>query len=53
MECIKTGEETKRMTFWLPVPVIDKIKKRATTQGKTASAILREVLGEYLKKGKL
>ena len=40
---------TKRMTFWLPVPVIEKIKRLSTNQGKTASAILREVLGKYLK----
>jgi len=40
---------TKRMTFWLPLPVIEKIKNRAANQGKTASAILREILREYLK----
>lgn len=50
MEGIKTREETRRMTFWLPVPVIEKIKKRWLPEKKrTASAILRELLGKYLK----
>lgn len=40
---------TKRMTFWLSVSTIEKIKKQAITQGKTCSAILRELLGKYLK----
>ena len=40
---------TKRMTFWLPVDVIDKIKGLAAKEKKTASAILREILGKYLK----
>jgi len=40
---------TKRMTFWLSIDMIEIIKKRAATKGKTCSAILREVLREYLK----
>jgi len=42
---------TKRMTFWLPGEVIREIKKRADSEEKTASAFLREVLLEYLKRG--
>ena len=40
---------TKRMTFWLPTDMIDKIKGLAAKEKKTASAILREVLEKYLK----
>ena len=40
---------TKRMTFWLPEKTIAGIKELASKQGRTASAILREVLGEYLR----
>jgi len=40
---------TKRMTFWLPVDIIEKIKGLAAKEKRTASAILREVLGKYLK----
>jgi len=43
-----TPTSTKRMTFWLPVPVIEKIKKRAANQGKTASALLRDILDRHL-----
>jgi len=40
---------TKRMTFWLPQSTIEKIKGLADSKGMTASAILREILGRYLK----
>lgn len=43
-----TAPATKRMSFWLPVPVIEKIKEMAANQGKTASAILREILKKHL-----
>ena len=42
-------EKTRRMTFWLPVSVIERMKMLAAKQGRTASAILRELLGRYLK----
>ena len=42
-------EKTRRMTFWLPVSVIERMKILAAKQDRTASAILREVLREYLK----
>jgi len=45
----EASTSTKRMTFWLPVSTIEEIKKKAANQGKTASAILREILGKYLK----
>ena len=44
-----TSTSTKRMTFWLPVSTIEEIKKKAANQGKTCSAILREILGKCLK----
>lgn len=40
---------TKRMTFWLAQSTIGKIKGLAHSKGMTASAILREILGKYLK----
>lgn len=40
---------TKRMTFWLPVDMIEEIKGMAAREMKTSSAILREILGKYLK----
>jgi len=40
---------TKRMAFWLPVDMIEEIKGIAAREKRTASAILREVLGKYLK----
>ena len=40
---------SKRMTFWLPVSTIEEIKKKAANRGETCSAILREILGKYLK----
>ena len=40
---------TKRMTFWLPVGMTEKIKGIAAREKRTASAILREVLEKYLK----
>jgi len=44
-----TPTSTKRMTFWLPVPIIEKIKKVAAKEKRTASAVLREVLRKHLK----
>jgi len=44
-----TSTSTKRMTFWLPSDIIREIKARAKRGKRTASDILREVLGEYLK----
>ena len=38
---------TKRMTFWLPQSTIGKIKKQAANQGKTASALLRDILKKH------
>ena len=40
---------SKRMTFWLPEDMIQKIKRIAGQKKKTASAILRELLGKCLK----
>jgi len=40
---------TKRMTFWLPVDMIETIKRVAAKEKRTASAILREILEKYLK----
>lgn len=42
-------EETTRMTFWLPKDMIREIKARAKREKRTASDILREILGEFLK----
>ncbi|MBA7493966.1 hypothetical protein ES702_04532 [subsurface metagenome] len=39
---------TKRMTFWLPLDMTEKIKGIAAREKRTASAILREILGKYL-----
>jgi len=44
-----TSTSPKRMTFWLPGEVIREVKKQADSQGKTASAFLREILSQYLK----
>ena len=41
---------TRRMTFWLPEDMISQVKGLADKEGKTASAFLREVLLEYLKR---
>ena len=43
-----TSTSTRRMTFWLPVDTIRKIKAKARKEKRTASEIAREVLGEYL-----
>jgi len=43
-----TATPNKRMAFWLPASTIEKIKKLAANQGKTASAILREILKKHL-----
>ncbi|MBA7491371.1 hypothetical protein ES702_01916 [subsurface metagenome] len=45
-----TSTSIKRMTFWLPEEVIRKVKEKAHSQNKTASAFLREILLEYLKR---
>lgn len=39
----------KRMTFWLPEEMIEKIKAKASGQRQTASAFLRGILSRYLK----
>lgn len=44
-----TSTSTKRMTFWLPESTIEEIKELAAKEKRTSSAILREVLGKYLK----
>jgi len=36
------------MTLWLPENTIEEIKGLAAKEKRTASAILREVLGKYL-----
>jgi len=42
-----TSTSTKRMTFWLPQSTIERIKKQAANQGKTASALLRDILERH------
>jgi len=42
-----TSTSTKRMTFWLPQSTIERIKKQAANQGKTCSALLRDILERY------
>ena len=42
-----TSTSTKRMTFWLAQSTIEKIKNKAAKQGKTASALLRDILERY------
>lgn len=44
-----TSTSTKRMTFWLPVDMIETIKRVAAKEKRTASATLREILGKCLK----
>ena len=44
-----TSTSTKRMTFWLPMDMIEEIKGIAAKEKRTASAILREILEKYLK----
>ena len=44
-----TSTSTKRMTFWLPGAMIQKIKSLARKQKRTASEIAREVFEDYLK----
>lgn len=39
---------TKRMTFWLPGTMIEKIKAKAAREGKTASQIARELFSKQL-----
>jgi hypothetical protein len=45
----QTSTSTKRMTFWLPESTIEEIKGLAAKEKRTASAILRGILGKYLK----
>jgi len=35
--------------LWVPVDMIEKIKSQATREKRTASVILREMLGRHLK----
>ncbi len=44
----QTSTSTKRMTFWLPESTIGEIKELAAKEKRTASAILRGILGKYL-----
>lgn len=44
-----TSTSTRRMTFWLPKEMIRELKSRSVRERRTASDILREVLGKYLK----
>lgn len=44
-----TSTSSNRMTFWLPRDMIETIKRVAVKERRTASAILREILGRYLK----
>jgi len=46
---MSASTSTKRMTFWLPEDMILRIKRIAGQEKKTASAILRELLGRWLK----
>ena len=48
-ELTSTSTSTKRMTFWLPGDIIGQIKAKAKREKRTASDILREILGEILK----
>lgn len=45
----QTSTSTKRMTFWLFKDTIEKIKAKATKEGKTSSEIARELFSKYLK----
>ncbi len=40
---------TEKMAFWLDRDIKEKLKILAVKEGRTASAILREILREYLK----
>jgi len=40
---------TRRMTFWLPSDMIKEIKARAKREKRTASDILRKILGKTLR----
>jgi len=44
----QTSTSTKRMTFWLPGAMIERIKSKAATEGRTASQLAREVFSKYL-----
>jgi transposase len=48
-ETATSTSTTKRMTFWLPESTIEEIKELAAKEKRTSSAILREVLGRYLR----
>ena len=44
----QTSTSTKRMTFWLPGDMIEKVKSLARKQKRTASDIVREVFSKHL-----
>jgi len=48
-ETATSTSTTKRMAFWLEEGMIEEIKGLAAKEKRTSSAILREVLGKYLK----
>lgn len=48
-ETATSTSTTKRMAFWLEEEMIDEIKQIAAKEKRTASDILREILGKYLK----
>ena len=43
-----TSTSTKRMTFWLEEGMIEKIKAKATKEGRTASQIARKIFSKHL-----
>lgn len=44
----QTSTSTKRMTFWLPGEMIEKIKTKAKKEERTASQIARELFSKHL-----
>ena len=48
VKATSTSTSTKRMTFWLPGEMIEKVKKLARKQKRTASDIARELFSKYL-----
>lgn len=46
-----TSASLRRVTFWVNGEMIDKIKSLASKQGRTASALVREIFNQYLKRG--
>lgn len=45
-----TSANLRRVTFWINREMIDRIKALASEQGKTASALVRDIFTNYLKK---